>query len=135
MSAPELDPAAVGEALAYADDWLAFRRRYLRIPGVQAAVWCGGELALSTAHGRADVERDVPLTARHFATAVLQLLERGELRLDDTCDQFLPRPVRAAGRGDRPRTAALHLRAGPRRLRRRLLATRRSVSGPGDLGR
>jgi len=31
---PDLDPAALAQALAYADDSLAFRQRYLRIPGV-----------------------------------------------------------------------------------------------------
>jgi len=97
VSAPDLDPAAVAQALAYAEDWLAFRQRYLRIPGVQAAAWYDGALALSTAHGHADVERGEALTTQHLfriashsktftATAILQLVERGELRLDDRCD-------------------------------------------------
>ncbi len=59
---PDLDPTSVAQAVAYADDWLAFRRRYLRIPGVQAAVWYDDALTLSTAHGYADVEREEPLT-------------------------------------------------------------------------
>jgi len=97
---PDLEPNAVRQALDYYDDWLALRRRYLRIPGVQAAVWYDGGVALSTAHGHADVEHDVPLTAGHLfriashtktftATVVMQLVEEGALRLDDTCDHVL----------------------------------------------
>lgn len=97
---PELDPTAVEQAAAYADDWLAFRQRYLRIPGVQAALWHDGALALSTAHGYADVEHGEPLTPGHLfriashsktftATVVMQLVERGQLRLDDRCADLL----------------------------------------------
>lgn len=100
MSPPDLVPAAVAEALAYAEDWLAFRQRYLRLPGVQAAAWYADELALSTAHGQADLEDRTALTERHLfriashsksftATLVMQLVERDELRLDDRCDERL----------------------------------------------
>lgn len=100
MSPPHLAPAAVTEALAYAEDWLAFRQRYLRQPGVQAAVWYDGALALSTAYGLADVETGTRLTRRHLfriashskpvtATLVLQLVDRGALRPDDRCRERL----------------------------------------------
>jgi CubicO group peptidase (beta-lactamase class C family) len=88
-------------ALAYADRWLAFRQTYLRVPGVQAAVLLDDEMLLSRAYGSADVEAGVPLTTDHLfrvashsktftATAVLQLVEAGRLRLDDPVGRWLP---------------------------------------------
>lgn len=100
MTLPE--PAALSDALAYADQWLAFRQHLLRVPGVQAAVLVGGEIRLSTAHGHADLASGTALTEAHLfriashsktftATAVLQLVEAGRLRLDDTLGALLPR--------------------------------------------
>lgn len=91
----------VAQAARYADSWLAFRQRFNRVPGIQAALVFGEELVLSSAHGHADVEAGVELTTRHLfriashskmftATAVLQLVERGLLRLDDPIGQLLP---------------------------------------------
>ena len=96
-----LDPQTVREVLDYFGSYLAFRQRFSRIPGVQAAVHIGGELAFSEAYGAADVEREVPLTTAHLfriashsktftATAVLQLAEQGRLRLDDTVGTWVP---------------------------------------------
>ena len=96
-----IDPAKVRSATGYLASWLAFRQRYLRVPGVQAALLHDDQIALSTAHGHADVERDVPLTPEHLfrvashsktftATAVLQLAEAGRLRLDDRVGTWLP---------------------------------------------
>lgn len=98
---PALEPSAVRSAMAYLDSWLAFRRDHLRVPGVQAAVWSGDALVLSTAHGVADEPSGTPLTTGHLfrvashsktftATAVLQLHEQGRLRLDDTLATWLP---------------------------------------------
>ncbi|HTY73918.1 MAG TPA: serine hydrolase domain-containing protein [Actinomycetes bacterium] len=100
VPAPQLRPQAVRDATAYAGSWLAYRQTYLRIPGVQAAVRHDGELVHSSAHGHADVENDVPLTPEHLfrvashsktftATAVLQLVEAGALRLDDPVSRHL----------------------------------------------
>ncbi len=96
-----LSPTVVASVAAYVDSWFAFRRAYLRIPGVQAAMLVGDELVLSGAYGLADVERDVELRPDHLfrvashsktftATAVLQLHEAGRLRLDDTLGSWLP---------------------------------------------
>lgn len=82
------------EVLAYYDSWLAFNQRYQRIPGVQAAVFADDGVAYSAAYGLADVEQGVELTEQHLfriashsktftATAVLQLVEQGKIRLDD----------------------------------------------------
>jgi CubicO group peptidase (beta-lactamase class C family) len=97
----KLTGALVADVARYFDSWLAFRQRYDRVPGIQAAVLYDGDLVLSTAHGEADVESHTALTPRHLfrvashsktftATAVLQLVERGSLRLDDTAGQWLP---------------------------------------------
>ncbi|MGH3447130.1 MAG: serine hydrolase domain-containing protein [Nocardioidaceae bacterium] len=104
---PELDPRSLAEALSYYQSWLAFRQRYLRLPGVQAAVYAGDEVAMSRAYGHADVEQSVSLTPQHLfriasqsktftATAVFQLVERGVVRLDDTAGTWV-RELAAAG--------------------------------------
>jgi len=97
----KLTSSVVRSAAAYLDSWLAFRRDYLRLPGVQAAVLFDGELVLSGAYGLADVERDVELTREHLfrvashsktftATAIMQLHEAGRLGLDDRLSRWLP---------------------------------------------
>ena len=78
---------------------------------VQAAVWADGDLALSVAHGAADLAAEVALTPAHLfriashsksftATAVVQLAEAGRLGLDDRVDRHLPWTAEA-GVGDR----------------------------------
>ena len=95
------DAPGLAEALAYGDSYLAFRQRYDRIPGVQAAVLADGDILLDSAHGLADVATGTPLTGKHLfriashsktvtATLVLQLVEDGVLRLDDTAGQLVP---------------------------------------------
>lgn len=97
---PLPDQRSVDEALAYFDSYLGFRRRSERLPGVQAAVFAGGAVRLSSAHGLADVENDTALLATHLfriashsktftATAVLQLVESGHLRLDDRAERWV----------------------------------------------
>ncbi len=99
------------EMAGYANRWLAFRCQWLRLPGVQAAVWVDGELVLSTAHGRADLDADVALTPAHLfriashsktftATAIVALAAAGRLALDDRLDRHLPWTAQA-GIGDR----------------------------------
>ena len=92
--------SAVADAGRYFDRWLAFQQHHLRVPGVQAAVLHDDEVVLSTAHGVANVETGEELTDRHLfriashsktytATCVLQLVEQGRLRLDDTVGRWL----------------------------------------------
>ena len=95
------DSSTVRGVLGYYDRWLAFRQRYLRVPGVQAAVLVDDEVALSTAYGVADLATQDPLTPSHLfhvashsktftATVIHQLAEAGRLRLDDPVGQWLP---------------------------------------------
>jgi CubicO group peptidase (beta-lactamase class C family) len=96
----EIDRDVAFEVARYLDEWLAFRQRYLRVPGIQAAFLLRDEVLLSGAYGLADVEREIPLTTGHLfriashsktftATAVLQLVEAGRLRLDDRADAWV----------------------------------------------
>jgi CubicO group peptidase (beta-lactamase class C family) len=97
----------VRDAARYADTWVELRARTQRIPGVQVAVAVAGDVLLSSAHGFARLpetngEDDAgePLTTAHLfriashsktftATAVMQLVEEGKLRLDDTVGEHV----------------------------------------------
>jgi CubicO group peptidase (beta-lactamase class C family) len=97
----EIARAHILDACRYFDSWVAFRRHAERVPGVQAAVLHGDDVVLSTAHGVSTVATDEPLTDRHLfriashsktftATAIMQLVERGLVRLDDSVGQWIP---------------------------------------------
>jgi CubicO group peptidase (beta-lactamase class C family) len=89
------------DLLAYYPAWLAYRRWYLRIPGVQVALRGDGDLMLSQSFGVSNLETGEPLTPRHLfriashsktftAVAILRLVEGGALRLDDALATHLP---------------------------------------------
>jgi CubicO group peptidase (beta-lactamase class C family) len=91
----------VVDAAAYARSWVEYRQRTYAIPGVSFAIAHDGEVVAAHAVGKADLERDVDLRTDHTfriashsktftATAVLQLAERGRLRLDDTAGTHVP---------------------------------------------
>jgi len=108
----------VRHAARYAGTWVALRRRTLRVPGVQLAVAVAGEVLLEQVHGSARLpgtdgpdDDGEPLRTDHLfriashsktftATAVMQLVEQGRLRLDDTVAQHVPELADAAV-GDR----------------------------------
>src|SRR5688500_15657843 len=91
---------AVLDAAEYFDAFVELRRRLDRVPGVQAAVLHDGEVVGSIAHGEAELGGAALTTDHRFriashsktftATAVVQLAERGRLRLDDTVGDWLP---------------------------------------------
>lgn len=89
------------EILDYVRTWLDLRVWQTRVPGAQVAIARHGEVVLSEAFGVADPTTDAPLTSDHLfrvashsktftATAILQLAERGALRLDDRLGQHVP---------------------------------------------
>ena len=102
MSTPPARVAEVAAAAAsYLESWLDHQRRRARVPGVQAAVRVGERVVLSTALGVADADTGEPLTTGHLfriashsktftATAVLQLVEAGRMRLDDPIGHWVP---------------------------------------------
>lgn len=92
---------AVADAARYAARWFGFLGAQREVPGIQAAIRIDGELVLDFAWGVADASTGEALTGEHLfriashsktftATAVLQLAERGELRLDDAVAAWVP---------------------------------------------
>ncbi|MFZ8755999.1 serine hydrolase domain-containing protein [Microbacterium sp. HMH0099] len=86
---------------AYVAQWIGFQHELRGVPGIQVAIRHRGELLLDEAWGVADATTSEPLTTGHLfriashsktftATAVLQLVERGTLRLDDPVSRWLP---------------------------------------------
>ncbi|WP_410792940.1 serine hydrolase domain-containing protein [Kribbella sp. C-35] len=95
------DATVAREAAPAIESWLDYQRRYLRTPGVQAAIRVGDELVLSTALGHSDEVAGTPLRTDHLfriashsktftATSILQLVEQGKVRLDDPIDTYVP---------------------------------------------
>jgi CubicO group peptidase (beta-lactamase class C family) len=98
--APEMNDGLLGNAMAYADQWLAFQQRLKEIPAVTMAVRHGDEVILSRAYGHANLEREIAVTPMHIfrvashskwftATAIMQLKEQHKLRLDDPLGQYI----------------------------------------------
>lgn len=90
----QLNLDLVRDGVAYADQWLSYQQERRDIPGVTVAVRCDDQLILSRGYGYADLDRRIAMTPAHIfriashsktftATAIMQLQERGELRLDD----------------------------------------------------
>lgn len=92
---------ALLQGVAYADQWLEFRREFRDHPGLVVAVDKDGDLVLNKAYGFANLEHRTPMAPEHIfriashsktftATAIMQLVEQGRLRLDDRLAQHLP---------------------------------------------
>lgn len=99
------------------DRWLAAQRWYRQLPSIAVGLSVGDEIVLSAGYGLADLESRQPATAAtqyriashskvFTATAIMQLVERGELRLDDSVvdhvDWFRTTPTGVAGSEDQP---------------------------------
>ncbi|OIH97233.1 serine hydrolase [Curtobacterium sp. MCBA15_001] len=87
--------AAYETVLPYVREWVSYKVWQLRVPGVQVAIGYQDQELFSEAWGYADVEAGRRLTTEDLfriashsktftATVLLQLAERGALRLDDT---------------------------------------------------
>ena len=99
---------ALGCERATPDDLDAFleeRMASLHIPGIAAMLVKRGEILWSGSYGFADLEKRIPMgldtiqnvasiSKTFTATALMQLLEEGKLRLDEAVDGHLPFPVR-----------------------------------------
>lgn len=106
------DPGAVpGEAIVEAktlatagrivDAWLPLKLAYDRVPGASVGITHRGKLVYANGFGLADVENGVPVTPKtafriasnsktFTAVAIMQLVERNKLRLDDRVSSYLP---------------------------------------------
>ncbi|HYI14410.1 MAG TPA: serine hydrolase domain-containing protein [Thermomicrobiales bacterium] len=100
-SSPSSAVDVLREALAYVDAWLEYRVWKLRAPGAQVAVWFDGGKQFSKAYGVSNLDTGEALTTSHLfriashsktftATAMMQLVEAGKLRLDDTAGSWIP---------------------------------------------
>lgn len=90
-----IDQAALDHVARLLPLWLEDVRIRTEQSGLQAAIWYDGALICETAVGAADVDGEIPLLPTHrlriashskmfTALAVMRLVERGDLRLDDT---------------------------------------------------
>src|SRR4051794_30926402 len=97
----DIDRTTAGEAMTYFGSWLEFRQRFLRVPGIQAAALLGDQVIFEGSYGLADIEAGTSLTGDHLfriashsktftGVALMQLAERGALRLDDTAVTWVP---------------------------------------------
>ncbi|WP_250445406.1 serine hydrolase [Actinotalea sp. C106] len=91
----------IRSAAPYLLSWARAQAAHLRVPGVQLAVRSGDELVLDEAIGVADLSTGEPLRTDHLfriashsktftATAVMQLVQAGRLRLDDPAGTWVP---------------------------------------------
>lgn len=91
---------SLDRSVEYLRSWLAYRRPYANVTGYAVAISWRGDLVLNEAFGYADLAGPVELTPAHIfrvashsktftATALMQLAERGRLRLDDPASTFL----------------------------------------------
>ena len=89
------------DAFALAAAWLDAEQDFKDLPGISVAVVRDQEIAWKAAFGHADVEAGVPLspdTRFHIASisktlaavAVMTLVEKGSLRLDDAVEDVVP---------------------------------------------
>jgi D-alanyl-D-alanine carboxypeptidase len=96
-----MNSVAMQHAVGFLDNWLAFRSRQVDIPGFVVSVYHEGKEVFGAAYGMADVALGIPMNTSHLfgvasqskmitATAILQLIAAGKLRLDDTVVDHLP---------------------------------------------
>ncbi|KSW10724.1 hypothetical protein CF15_08035 [Pyrodictium occultum] len=94
------------ESLAW--EYIHGRMRATRTPGVSVSLKRGGELLLQRGYGYRSLEKGLPATAETVygiasisktitAVAVMQLVEKGVLSLDDPVDKHLPVELRVQG--------------------------------------
>ncbi|WDF34035.1 serine hydrolase [Arthrobacter agilis] len=102
MTIAGTDRTAILTRLApYLESWIAFQGAYRGAVGIQAALRVDSDIVLDVAWGTADIDTGEALTTGHLfriashsktmtATAVLQLVEQGSLRLDDAIARWVP---------------------------------------------
>lgn len=89
------------DAIAYIDAWLEAQNAYEHLPGMSVGIVKDQELIWSKGYGFSDVKKKIPATAQTVygissitklftSIAIMQLYERGQLRLDDSLSTILP---------------------------------------------
>ncbi len=112
---PATDPEVKGAERLFTA-WVEGQIAYRGLPGVAVGVVADQELAWTAGFGHADVAGKLPMSAKtrfrmashsklFTATAIMQLRERGKLRLDDPVAKHLPWfKMKGASPGDPPIT-------------------------------
>jgi CubicO group peptidase (beta-lactamase class C family) len=96
-----MNKKALDHSIKYIDSWIGFRFNRDLIPGMVVAVSSEGRLIFNKAYGFADLERKTKLTSQHIfriashsktftATALMQLIEKDKLKLDDYAVDYIP---------------------------------------------
>ncbi len=92
---------ALSDALNLIDEWLEAQQAYNDLPGISAGIVKGQQLIWSKGYGVSDLKKNVPaspstlysicsITKLFTSIAIMQLYDRGKLRLDDSISTFLP---------------------------------------------
>jgi D-alanyl-D-alanine carboxypeptidase len=100
-SPPAAQLPEVTAALTVLDAWIAATVASREVPGLSIGIVSGQDLLWAKGYGLADLERKIPATASTVyrigsisklftATAIMQLRDRGHLRLDDAVETSLP---------------------------------------------
>jgi CubicO group peptidase (beta-lactamase class C family) len=101
MAVPQATPQHRGELVRRIDSVVQAERARSISAGLSVAVEFRGELLMARGYGYANLEHEVPVTVetvfrlgsiteQFTALAVLQLVERGKLRLEDDIREYLP---------------------------------------------
>ena len=90
------------ELETWLDEFIAEQMEKLHVPGVTFSLVQNGELFFAKGYGYADLEQQIPVVADRTlfrvgsisklftATAIMQLVEKGLLNLDDDVNKYLP---------------------------------------------
>lgn len=101
VSAQTTNPPGYREAFTILDTWLDGMKDFDRLPGISVAVIKNQEVLWSKGFGLADVDKKVPMEPQTIfsicsisklftSVAIMQLVEQGKLRLDDSIQAVLP---------------------------------------------
>lgn len=96
-----MNEKALEKSLGFLKDWLRFMYERDNVPGFVVAVSHKGKVLFNEAYGQANIEENEQLKPDHIfriashsktftATAILQLQERGKLKLDDPVADYVP---------------------------------------------
>ncbi len=91
----------LADAVGIIDGWLAYQRVRRRIPAISLGIVHGDESVLTRGYGHADEAarrratettgyRIASISKTFTATAVMQLVERGAVRLDERVERYVP---------------------------------------------
>lgn len=111
---------AVADAVTLLDLWIGEQMEYQHLPGLAIGVVYDQELIWARGYGFADFEKKTPMTPETVfrmgsitklftSVAVLQLRDRGKLRLDDPVGKYLPWFEVQSSFDDEPQITVRHL--------------------------